>query len=65
MSMSEDHGNASVDIDTGDLLAGDLPPRVRRAVQELLRAHRAEALEAFRAAFERRPFDTLEDEGGR
>ena len=56
-------GNASVDISTGEVLAGNLPPRVLRAVQGLLQRHRAEALEAFQAAFERVPFDRLEGEG--
>lgn len=38
---------ASIRISDGELLAGDLPPRVLREVQALLTAHRALAAEAF------------------
>jgi len=55
--------NASVDVETGEVLAGQLSPRVLRAVRALLEAHRSEALDAFQAAFEGRPFDRLEGEG--
>lgn len=55
-------GNASIDISTGEVLAGELPPRVIRAVRQLIEAHRVEAQAAFQAALERRPFDTLGSE---
>jgi Domain of unknown function (DUF4160) len=53
-------GAANVDIDTGVCLAGHLPPGVLRAVRELLKKHHAEALDAFRAALDHRPFDRLD-----
>ena len=39
--------NATLDIETGEVLAGQLPPTGLRAVRELLTAHRLHALEAF------------------
>ncbi len=38
---------ATVDLETGTLLAGHLPPKALRAVQRLLADHRAEAITAF------------------
>jgi len=55
-------GTATLDIVTGEYLAGALPPRVLRAVRHLLATHQAEALEAFRAALEHRPFDRLDEQ---
>jgi hypothetical protein len=53
-------GRATLDIRTGEVLAGRLPARVLRAVKTVLDAHRTRALEAFQAALEHRPFDSLE-----
>lgn len=39
---------ANVDLMTGELLAGHLEPKVLRAVQQFLAAHRAEAIAAFK-----------------
>lgn len=52
--------HATVDIVTGELLAGQLPPRVLRAVRSLLEAHRQEALDAFHAALDHRSPGRLE-----
>ena len=52
--------HATVDVVTGDLLAGELPPRVLRAVQESLAEHREAALAAFQATREHRFPGTLE-----
>lgn len=41
--------HATLDVQTGELLAGELPPRVLKAVRALLAAHRDEAVEAFHA----------------
>ena len=41
--------HATLDVLTGEVLAGELPPRVLKAVRALLASHRAEALEAFHA----------------
>lgn len=38
---------ATVDVQTGQLLAGELPPKALRAVQQLLATHRDEAIAAF------------------
>lgn len=39
--------NATIDVHTGDVLAGDLPRAELRQVQRLLKQHRDLALEAF------------------
>jgi hypothetical protein len=43
------HGmeGAVVDLMTGEILAGELPPKVSRAVREFLEEYRDEALHAF------------------
>ncbi len=46
--------HATLDVLTGDVLAGELPPRVLRAVQELLSEHREEAVRAFNETLEHR-----------
>jgi hypothetical protein len=46
--------HATLDVVTGEVLAGELPPRVLRAVQELLAEHREEALHAFHETLEHR-----------
>lgn len=51
--------HATVDVVTGEVLAGELPPRVLRAVQELLAEHREAALAAFYATLEHRFPGTL------
>lgn len=38
---------ATVDLETGELLAGRLPPKALHAVQHLLAEHRQEAITAF------------------
>lgn len=52
--------HATVDVLTGEILAGELPPRVLRAVQELLSDHREAAIEAFNATLDHRFPGTLE-----
>lgn len=54
----EDH--ATLDVLTGEVLAGELPPRVLKAVRALLAAHRQAAVEAFHATREHRFPGTLE-----
>jgi len=46
--------HATVDVVTGELLAGELPPRVLRAVPSLLADNRDAALRAFNATLEHR-----------
>jgi hypothetical protein len=43
-----------LDVTTGELLAGDLPPRVLRAVRALLAEYREEAISAFNETLEHR-----------
>ena len=45
---------ATLDVLTGEVLAGSLPPNVLRRVRNLLSEHREEALEAFADAIEHR-----------
>lgn len=52
--------HATLDIVTGEVLDGELPPRVLRAVRTLLREHQQEALAAFHAALEHRSPGRLE-----
>lgn len=52
--------HATLDVITGEVLAGELPPRVLKAVRTLLSAHREEAVEAFHATREHRFPGTLE-----
>lgn len=40
---------ATIDLATGELLAGTLPPKTLRAVQQLLADHRDAAIDAFEA----------------
>lgn len=54
--------HATLDILTGEVLAGELPPRVLRAVQALLADHREAALRAFNETLEHRLPGTLEAE---
>lgn len=56
------HDRATLDLTTGEVLAGELPPRVLRAVRRLLAEHREEALAAFHATREHRFPGTVEDE---
>lgn len=51
--------HATVDVLTGELLAGELPPRVLRSVQSLLADHREAAVLAFNATLEHRFPGTL------
>ena len=51
---------ASVDIASGDVLVGTLPPKVHRRIRELLGQHRDTALNAFRAALNGDRFDRLD-----
>lgn len=51
-----------MDILTGEVLAGELPFRVLRAVQALLAEHREAALRAFSETMEHRFPGTLETE---
>lgn len=51
--------HATVDVLTGEVLAGELPPRVLRAVQSLLADHREAALHAFSETLEHRFPGTL------
>jgi hypothetical protein len=52
--------HATLDLVTGEVLAGSLPPRVLREVRKLLADNREEALRAFHAALEQQLPDTLE-----
>jgi hypothetical protein len=52
--------HATLDLLTGEVLAGELPPRVLRAVRKVLEAHREEALAAFQAALGHRSPGMLE-----
>lgn len=52
--------HATVDVVTGELLAGELPPRVLRAVQARLAEHRDAALRAFNETLEHRFPGTLD-----
>lgn len=54
--------HATVDVITGELLAGALPPRILRAVQALLADHREAAVAAFNATLEHRFPGTLDAE---
>ncbi len=54
--------HATVDVVTGEVLAGELPPRVLRAVQEPLSEHREAALAAFNATLEHRFPGSLESD---
>ncbi len=56
----EEH--ATVDVLTGEVLAGQLPPRVLRAVQSLLASNREAAIFAFNETLEHRFPGTLEAE---
>ena len=51
---------ATLDIVTGEVLAGELPPRILRAVRSLLHKYRDEALQAFETALDHRPPGRLE-----
>lgn len=53
--------HATLDVATGELLAGELPPRVLRAVQALLEEHRDAALHAFNETLEHRFPGSLEE----
>ena len=56
--------HATLDVLTGEPLAGELPPAVLRAVQELLARYREEAVRAFNETFEHRfpgPLDQQEE----
>ena len=52
--------HATLDVVTGEVLAGELPPRVLRAVQDLLEEHRHAALHAFNETLEHRFPGSLE-----
>jgi hypothetical protein len=56
--------HATVDVLTGEILAGELPPAVLRAVQELLEKYRGQAVRAFNETLEHRfpgPLDQTEE----
>jgi hypothetical protein len=46
---------ATLDLHTGDVLAGHLPPKLHRAVRRFLAAHRDEAIAAWEAAQRHEP----------
>ena len=46
---------ATLDLHTGELLAGDLPPKLHRAVRRFLAAHRDEAIAAWEATQRHEP----------
>lgn len=50
---------ATVALDTGDVLAGHLPPKLHRAVRRFLSEHRDAAYAAWEATRRREPPDTL------
>lgn len=54
---------ATVDVVTGEVLAGELPPGVLKQVQDLLSRHRDEALRAFTDVLEHRVPRRLEEVG--
>jgi hypothetical protein len=56
---------ATVDLLTGEILAGSLPPQVLRQVRELLAEHRDEALQAFVDTLELREPRKLGEPGER
>jgi hypothetical protein len=56
--------HATLDILSGEILAGELPPRVLRAVQRLLAENREAALRAFNEALAHRFPGTLEVDTG-
>lgn len=51
---------ASIDIDSLDLLAGELPPRARRLVVEWAREHRRELSENWERARRHQPLEPIE-----
>ena len=53
---------ATLDVRTGEVLAGYVPPRELRRVRRLLEEHRELALEAFHQALEHDFAGTLEDQ---
>jgi hypothetical protein len=52
--------HATVDVVTGEVLAGALPPPVLKAVRKLLAANQDEALAAFQATLDHRFPGTLD-----
>lgn len=54
--------NATLDVQTGEVLAGRLPTKVLRQVRQLLERHRELALEAFDRAFRHDFPGTLEEQ---
>lgn len=53
--------HATLDVVTGEVLAGELPPKVLRAVQALLAEHREAAVHAFNETLEHRFPGSLEE----
>ncbi len=49
-----------INIDTGEILEGSLPPRVHGLVQEWRKAHRAELSEDWKLARERKALKRIE-----
>ena len=54
--------NATLDLRTGEVLAGSLPPRELREVRDLLEAYRDQALEAFHRTLRHDFPGTLEEQ---
>ena len=54
--------NATLDVETGEVLAGRLPAKQLRQVRRLLEEHRELALEAFHRAFRHEFPGTLEQQ---
>lgn len=52
--------HATLDVETGEVLAGALPPRVLKAVRALLATHREQAVAAFEATRKHRFPGTLD-----
>lgn len=51
---------ATLDLETGELLAGHLPPKLHRTIHGFLADHREEARAAWRATRQGHPPRTLE-----
>jgi hypothetical protein len=54
--------DATLDVETGELLAGRMPPQLLAEVRRLLRRHRREALAAFEATLAHEFPGTLEEQ---
>ncbi len=50
---------ATLDLQTGEILAGQLPPKVHRAIRRFLAAHHDEAMKAWDATQRHEPPDSM------